>query len=143
MDDIFKNKLYIITALLDFGLLFILFLNNLSGFDNLWILLVLISHGLFYYGLQYNQRKLLDILHYFIFILPSLSIFTNNIFLKILSLLLLLLIQILWIKENRCILNDEDYDFGYGNELNYYVLIFTSILSLNIGYCYFFILQPI
>jgi hypothetical protein len=48
----------------------------------------------------------------------------------------LILIQILWIKEKRCILNEDDYKFGYGNELNYYLVVYTPILALSIGTLY-------
>lgn len=136
MEDRFKTLLYITTIFLDIILILILIFNKLNIFDKLWIFFIFVSHSLFYYGLCFNKRYLLDILHYFVFIFLILSIFTKNVFLKLLSLLLLLLIQILWIKENRCILNEEDTKFGYGKELNYFVIIFTIILSINIG-CYY------
>tara|TARA_Y100000591_G_scaffold331802_2_gene366868 strand:- start:1779 stop:2246 length:468 start_codon:yes stop_codon:yes gene_type:complete len=136
MEDRFKPFVYLITIFLDMILIFILIFYKLNLFDKLWIFFIFIFHGLFYYALFYNKIYLLDILHYLIFIFIILSIFTKNIFLKLLSLMLLLLIQILWIKENRCILNEEDTKFGYGKELNYFVIIFTIILSINIG-CYY------
>lgn len=137
MKNIFKHILYVITGILDVSILFVLIFNNLCLFDNLWIFLVFLSHGLFYHALHYNQRKILDVLHYFVFILPTLSIFTHNIFLKISSLTLLIVIQIMWVKYNRCILNEKEYTFGYGNELNYFVILLSSTLSINVGYSYF------
>jgi hypothetical protein len=91
---------------------------------------------LFYIALYNENRYILNVLHYFIFILPSFAIFINNICIRIISLLLLILIQILWIKEKRCILNEDDYKFGYGNELNYYLVVYTPILALSIGTLY-------
>jgi len=61
MKDIFKHILYVITGILDVSILFVLI------FDNLWIFLVFLSHGLFYHALHYNQRKILDVLRYFVF----------------------------------------------------------------------------
>lgn len=133
MDQNSKNKLYMITIFLDIFLLYGLFFYNLNTFDFYWVLSVFLSHLLFYYNLIYYNRYILDILHYFVFILPSLSLFAENIVIKVLSIVLLVLIQVLWIKENRCILNEEDTKFGYGNELNYYLIILTPILAYNTG----------
>jgi len=134
MNNIDKNKLYIITGILDCFLLFILITTNSSLFDKLWIFSVLIIHALFFFFLTYFNKPILDFIHKFIFILPVISIFANNIFIKILSLFLLGVIQILWIYEKRCILNEEKEEWGYGDYINYFVIIFTIILSMNIGY---------
>jgi len=133
MEQNSKNKLYMITIFLDIFLLYVLFFYNLNKFDFYWVLSVFLCHLLFYYNLLYYNRHILDILHYFVFILPSLSIFAENIVIKVLSIILLVLIQVLWIKENRCILNEEDTKFGYGDELNYYLIILTPILAYNTG----------
>ena len=103
-------------------------------FDTFWVSIVLLSHVFFYYNVINYNRKILEILHYLIFILPTLSLLSDNIFIKTISLCLIVLIQILWIKENRCILNESDSKFGYADELNYYVIFLTCLLSLNISY---------
>lgn len=136
MDNLSKKKLLLITFLLDIFLILNIYFNKHTILDILWTITVIICHILFYYNLIYENRYILDILHYFVFILPSLSLFTPNIYIKIISCFLLILIQILWIVEKRCILNEENYKFGYGNELNYYLIIFTSLLAFNIGYIY-------
>lgn len=136
MDDLSKQKLIIITFLLDIFLIGNIYFNKNTILDSAWTFSVIISHVLFYYNLIYVNRYILDILHYFIFILPTLALFTQNIYIKIISCFLLILIQILWIIEKRCILNEENHKFGYGDELNYYVIILTSMLSLNIGYVF-------
>ena len=46
----------------------------------------------------------------------------------------LIIIQILWIKEKRCILNEECEEWGYGDYINYYTLILTIFLAVQIGY---------
>jgi hypothetical protein len=137
MENKEKNILYILTFLLDITLLFVFFINDLIFFDKLWILLVILTHIIFYYSLFYDKRNILDILHYLVFILPILALFTNNIYIKLVSLFLVVVIQFLWVKENRCILNETDNkQFGYGNELNYCVILLNVILSFNIGYIY-------
>ena len=136
MDNLSKKKLLLITFLLDIFLILNIYFNKHTILDILWTITVIICHILFYYNLIYENRYILDILHYFVFILPSLSLFTPNIYIKIISCFLLILIQILWIVEKRCILNEDNYKFGYGNELNYYLIIFTPLLAFNIGYIY-------
>jgi hypothetical protein len=131
MDDV--NKLYILTVFLDIALLLILFMNNLVIFDKIWIVAVLFAHLLFYYGLKENNRQLLDVLHYSIFIYPTISIFAKNIFIRLLSLFLLVAIQMLWVYEKRCILNEKNQKFGYGDEINYFSIIITVLLALTIN----------
>lgn len=134
MNNFDKTKLYIITIILDFFLLNILLINKSSFFDKIWITSVIISHILFYYSLTYDIKIIIDILHIFVFILPTLSFFCSNIFLKIISIFLFTIIQLLWVYEKRCILNEENEDWGYGDYLNSHVIIFSVILSINIGY---------
>ena len=51
MENKEKNILYILTFLLDITLLFVFFINDLIFFDKLWILLVILTHIIFYYSL--------------------------------------------------------------------------------------------
>jgi len=131
MNDV--NKLYILTVFLDIALLLILFMNKLVIFDKIWIVTVLFAHLLFYYGLKENNRQMLDILHYSIFIYPTISIFAKNIFIRLLSLFLLVAIQMLWVYEKRCILNEKNQKFGYGDVINYFSIIITVLLALTIN----------
>lgn len=129
-----KNKLYIITLTIDVFIIYTLLRYNLSLNDIIWCMTVLMSHILFIYALKTNYTNLVQFLHILIFILPLFTIFTQNILTKIITCLLLFVIQLLWIKEQRCILNEEDYVFGYGNIINYYTLILTIIIAIQIGY---------
>lgn len=133
IDDKSIQKLIIFTFTIDLLLLGTIYYKN-AIFDYVWIFSVILCHILFYYSLINYNEYILNILHYFIFILPSLAIFTNNIFINIISFLLMVLIQFLWIYEKKCILNENDKQFGYGNELNYYVILLSSLLAFNIGF---------
>ena len=128
------KKLIIITFILDLFLFGTIYYNKNKLFDCIWISSVIVCHILFYYSLINYNIYILNILHYLIFILPSLSLFTNNIFINIISFLVIILIQFLWIYEKKCILNENDKQFGFGNELHYYVILLSSLLALNIGY---------
>lgn len=135
IDDKSIKKLKIFTFIIDLLLLKTIYYKK-SIYDCIWIFSVILCHILFYYNLINYNEYILNILHYFIFILPSLAIFTNNIIINIISFLLMMLIQFLWLYEKKCILvdNNNNKQFGYGNELNYYVILLSSLLALNIGY---------
>ena len=134
MDQLSKRKLYVITFSLDGPLLYGLTTLSFSIIDQLWVSMVLGCHLLFVYALYSNDYRLIDILHYFVAILPFLSIATTHILLKIMSCSLLVLMQILWIKEKRCIMNVGRSDFGYGDKISYFILLLTVTLSGLIGY---------
>jgi hypothetical protein len=106
---------------------------KLNFYDLLWFSSLLFVHFIFYISIFYNLKKIINILHVTVFMFPTLAIFSSHLSIKILSLLFLLMIQILWIKEKRCILNEVDDKFGYGEELSLYVLFLTAITSIIIG----------
>ena len=134
MDQLSKRKLYVITFSLDGPLFYGLSTLTFCTIDQIWVSMVLGCHLLFVYALYSNDLILIDILHYFVAILPFLSIATTHILPKILSCSLLVLIQILWIKEKRCIMNVGRSDFGYGDKISYFILSLTVTLSGLIGY---------
>ena len=41
----------------------------------------------------------------------------------------------MWVKENRCLMNEKEKskNFGFGKSLNYAVIVFNSILGINVG----------
>uniref|UniRef100_A0A6C0FEW8 Uncharacterized protein n=1 Tax=viral metagenome TaxID=1070528 RepID=A0A6C0FEW8_9ZZZZ len=129
-----KNKLYIITITLDFFIIYLLLNFELNLIDIIWCLTVLICHITFLYALKTDYKDLLDFLHIFVFAIPFFSVFTTNVITKIVTCVLLYIIQLLWIKEKKCILNEEQYDFGYGDYISYYTLSLSILLSFQAGY---------
>lgn len=134
MNNIDKYKLYFITFLIDIFLIYILINLNFTFFGKIFISSLLIVHLVFYYALYFYKKKILDIIHYLIFIYPFFSLFCKSKYIHIVSLILLLIIQLLWIIENRCILNEPSDVFGFGDLVRIYTLILTLILSFRIGY---------
>lgn len=135
MNFIDKIKLFVLTLSTDTFLFYIfLYLVN-SIYERYWLVLTFLVHINFYIGLVYNLRMLLDFLHLFVFILPFLTLFLNNWYIKLVSLLFVLAIQILWIKEERCILNEPDnnINFGFGKLINLATLLMGTILSYQLG----------
>ena len=133
IDETSKTKLYLITFIVDFYIVIMLSFLKLNFYDLLWFSSLLFVHFMFYISIFYNLKKIIHILHITVFMFPTLAVFSSHLSIKILSLLFLLLIQILWIKEKRCILNESDDKFGYGDELSLYVLFLTALTSIMIG----------
>lgn len=128
--------LYVTTIVLDIVLLYILYSNVLVLFDRLFIWAMLIVHVLFYYALFSEWRILLNILHYVLFVSLCIGIFLQDCYLLCLCLGLVFLIQILWIFEDRCILNETPGEFGYDEWLSSGTLLWTMIYAWKLGYTY-------
>lgn len=122
-----------ITLLLDIGLVFLLFQTKLVNFDKAFIISALVLHALFYYALLYDIHYLIDLLHMSIFLFMNVAIFIKNELLLGLNLLLITVIQILWMVEERCILNREPNQFGYGKWIGTYIILLSIILSMKFG----------
>lgn len=140
IEDKIKNKLYVITLTIDIFIIYLVLIFNLNLIDLIWCITVLLCHIMFIYALKTNYKSLIDFLHILVFALPLFTLFTKHIIIKIVTCALLFLIQILWIKEKKCILNDEDNEFGYGDYLNYYTLSLTILISFQIGHLFKFII---
>lgn len=141
MNLIDKLKLFILTAITDISLIYIYVYLTFSIYEQLWLLLTFIVHINFYVGIIYNFRKLLDFLHIFVFLLPFLTLFLQNWYIKFVALLFVLAIQMLWIKEERCILNEinDDKSYGYGKIINVVTLFLGTILSYQLGILHVFV----
>ena len=128
----FENKIILmfITLVLDVLIIYSL-IHKLKLFDFYYAFSILIIHGIFINALFLNNRKILDILHYSVFLYIAFSPFLSNKYLIGANLLLLFLIQLLWILKNCCILNDPNNPirFGFGYEISIFTLIYTIILA--------------
>jgi len=128
----FENKviLMFITFALD---IFIMnsITNKLNPFDFYYAFSILIIHGIFINALFLCSQKVIDILHYSVFIYIAFSPFLSNKYLIGANLLLVFLIQLLWILKGCCILNDPENPlrFGFGFEIAIFTLIYTIILA--------------
>ena len=128
-----KNILFLITAILDICFITILLRYKLVFFDNIFSIVILLFHFLFFYSLMNNNSVIISKLHYLIFVSLGVSIFLTNIYLLSLCLFLTVVIQILWIFEKRCILCDVNETFGFTNEIEVFMLFLTCVLSIKIG----------
>ena len=100
-----KILVYITTIVIDILLIWILVTQKLNKYDIIFICTALFFHLLFYIGLFFNNRTLLDICHYMLSIMIIFSIFIKNETLIMLLLSLIIVIYITWGLFNKCILN--------------------------------------
>lgn len=131
------NTLYVILCVLDISLISIVHFqkSKLSKFDLFYITVILFSHVLLYLSLFHKWFKMIDILHYVLFLSIVLAIFVSNIYLQSVVLFLVFLIQALWVYKGKCIMNtSNDKDFwGYSSHLTLLTLFYTIILSIKLG----------
>jgi len=133
ISNINKAKLIFITLILDILTFYTLYTNELNKLDKTFSIVVLLTHLIFCISLIINKKKILDILHIFCFFLVSFSVYLENINLLLICLLLIVIIQILWRFENKCILMDDGDTFGYGKTIDIITLIITILLSIKVG----------
>ena len=132
-----KKTLYVILSVLDILLLTIFYrqYKQLSKFDKVYILCILVSHIILFLSLWNQWCTIIDILHYFLFLSIVLAIFIRNGYLQLMVLSLVVLIQILWVYKGRCIMNtmeNENENFwGFSNELTVGTLLYTVVLSFK------------
>ena len=151
------NKLFYLTIAMDVPFIAILLTPNLTStltlttYDTIYCYIVLITHAVFLLSMHYNITELLEYLHYIVFLLLSAGLGASNVFILSICLFLSTAIQVLWVYEERCILNERTptssssstttstptpSQFGYGKELNVYMILLTILFSMKIGYSY-------
>lgn len=133
IDDGSREKLVIITFLMDATILSILLGDRLNNFDLYYGATLVLSHLLFYYALYYYEKGLLDILHIFVFIYIFLASFLQNQCLLTLITLVLVSIQLLWITEGKCILNENDEVWGCCKYVHAFSIFMNSFLCFKLG----------
>ena len=131
------NKLVVITLFMDIIFIYVLWTRSLVTFDYFYCISILITHLIFLGSLYYNYIPILNILHYLIFILLTLGICVQDVYILSICLFLSFMIQVLWVTEGRCILNkrecENSEEFGFGVELNIFMLVILICFSLKIG----------
>jgi hypothetical protein len=119
------KKMICITIFIDYLLLYCLLNFKLNSYDRYFIIISLISHPLFIYYLVNYNKKIINFLHILIFILIGFGLFLQNRYLIIIPFMLVVIIQLLWHFEKKCILNEENETWGYNNT----IFISTLIIS--------------
>ena len=140
------RKLFYLTIAMDIPFIAILLTPTLTLtiYDTIYCYIVLFTHVVFLLSMHYNITELLEFLHYIVFLLLSAGLGASNVFILSICLFLSTAIQVLWVYEERCILNERTQtstptptptpsQFGYGKELNVYMILLTILFSMKIG----------
>jgi len=140
------RKLFYLTIAMDIPFIAILLTSaptptpTLTIYDTIYCYIVLFTHVVFLLSMHYNITELLEFLHYIVFLLLSAGLGASNVFILSICLFLSTAIQVLWVYEERCILNERTptstptpSQFGYGKELNVYMILLTILFSMKIG----------
>lgn len=128
------QKAALITGTMDVFLLAVLFNCVLTIFDKFFTISIIGIHLIFLYGLYSQSDLIIDGLHGSIFLYLFLGIFLDNKYLLGITLFLAITIQLLWIVEDRCILNKTPGQFGYSKELSFLMIFLTVILSMKLSH---------
>lgn len=130
----------LITIFIDMFLIYFMINVKLNTFDTYFIKSVLFIHLIFYIGLYFNIKLWIDVCHYLIGIFFIIGLNIKSKYILTLLLTLLLIIEYLWYKYKKCILNKisqplflmngwEDF-WSFSNR--YFIVFFlTKILIEN------------
>ena len=130
-----KSLLYLITFIIDYFLVYILYEKNNNYNDNLFIKLTIMCHILFYYALTIENSFLLNLLHILVFFLPFCSLFLKNKNIKKIVISLLLIIVKLWKIKGKYILHNLPGNlskFGFGKNIEIFTILLIIILLYQI-----------
>lgn len=131
MDD--KLQIYIYTLIIDITLVTILFTQKLSIFDKTYIYTLLITHLIFYYALKKTNKPIINILHYSMFLYFTTGLLLSNKYMILLCISVLILIQILWIINKECILNNISHiKHGYNETISFLTILITFIYFIKL-----------
>ena len=139
MDRIHKATLYFITILLE---IIIVYAWKLEGdkwnvWDKGFCIFVFCCHIPFYFALFFENRRVLDILHFTVFLSTLFGFFVNSAFLLVLIISFCIGLQVQWTCINKCILNSDEQNissnFGFGKITTILTLLYTCFLSYRLG----------
>ena len=128
IETICKIILTIVTLIIDVILIYVYFNFSLNLYDKIYTISILVIHLLFYLFLWWYNSTIIFILHVLLFVCLLLTVFLTNKLILGTALFLLLFIIIAWKICNRCILNEDDQQFGYGTELEICTIILTGVV---------------
>ena len=78
MEEKYKNKVYILTFILDIFLIFCLFSKKNNFLEKIWIYSILFCHTFFIYAVSKNNEQIIDFLHYLIPVFCFLSLYSKS-----------------------------------------------------------------
>ena len=136
VDNITLDKQLLITvsaAIINFFFILIYAFNNLSGFDKILMFIMYLFNTMTMYFLEVKDVEFLNIMHMCMVFCFMLTIFIDNIYYIFLMVLVLIQIQLMWVKYSRCILFNDKEGWGFGLAPHIGATTYTAFLSYKIG----------
>ena len=139
MDRIHKATLYFIAILLEIIIVYAWKKegDKWNAWDKGFCIFVFLCHIPFYFALFFENRRMLDILHFTVFLSTFFGLVVNSNFLLVLIISFCIGVQIQWTCINKCILNSDEQNissnFGFGKITTILTLLYTCFLSYRLG----------
>jgi hypothetical protein len=136
VDNITLDKQIFITvsaAIINVFFILIYAFNNLSGFDKILMFMMYLFNTMTMYFLEVKDVEFLNIMHMCMVFCFMLTIFIDNIYYIFLMVLVLIQIQLMWVKYGRCILFNDKEGWGFGLAPHIGATTYTAFLSYKIG----------
>ena len=128
MNQNYKLSLFCITMLMDTYIIHrsLYYGRKWLFYDILFFQFLICCHSIFYLALIWEDRELLDILHFFVPITTLFGFYIQDIGLLIFLIIFTIGVQIQWICTKKCILNSDKQN----NNINETFAQFSSTVSL-------------
>ena len=136
IDKITLDKQLLITisaAIINMSFILIYAFNDLSIFDQLLMFMMYLFNTMTMYFLEVKDIEYLNIMHMCMVFCFMLTIFIDNMYYLFVMVLVLIQIQLLWVKYGRCILFDDKEGWGFGLAPHIGATTYTAFLSYKIG----------
>jgi len=136
IDKITLDKQLLITisaAIINMSFILIYAFNDLSIFDQLLMFMMYLFNTMTMYFLEVKDIEYLNIMHMCMVFCFMLTIFIDNMYYLLVMVLVLIQIQLLWVKYGRCILFDDKEGWGFGLAPHIGATTYTAFLSYKIG----------
>ena len=135
IDKITLDKQLLITisaAIINMSFILIYAFNDLSIFDQLLMFMMYLFNTMTMYFLEVKDIEYLNIMHMCMVFCFMLTIFIDNMYYLVVMVLVLIQIQLLWVKYGRCILFDDKEGWGFGLAPHIGATTYTAFLSYKI-----------
>lgn len=130
-----EKKLFIsISAIIiNIFFLFIYWFNDLNVFDTVLMSLMYLFNLMIMYFLEVKDIEFLNIMHMCMVFCFMISIFIDNYYYILIMVIVLIEIQLLWVKFGKCILFNDKEGWGFGLAPHIGATTYTAFLSYKLG----------
>ena len=136
LEEITIEKQLLITisaTIINIYFLFVYYLNDLNVFDSVMISMMFIFNLMVMYFLEVKDVEFLNILHMCMVFCFMISIFIDNYYYILILVIVLIEIQLLWVKFGKCILFNDKEGWGFGLAPHVGATTYTAFLSYKLG----------